>query len=134
LSDKTEVLLATFDCTPIFVRPAWDFSPVKSRKEPEATEEVAHAFDGGMRKGIGKGIRVAMKFGDGDGDGDDGETAKEGEVEAERPEVTDRGCELIALLDKPIRSAVRTVTPGKRNTAPGDYEIPYTVQRKDWWF
>jgi hypothetical protein len=124
--------LATFDCTPIFVRPAWDFSPVKSRNGLEATKEVADAFDWGTGNGNGngKGIRVPMKF----GDGDDGEIVKEGEVEAERLEVTDRGCELIALMDRPIRSAVRTVTPGKRNTAPGDYEIPYTVQRKDWRF
>lgn len=105
---------------------------MKSRNVLEATEGVAHAFDEVMRKGKGKGegIRVPMKFGDGNHE----EIAKEGEVETGRPEVTDRGREMIALVDRPIRSAVRTATPGKRNTTSGDYEIPYTVQRKDWRF
>ena len=101
---------------------------MKPRHETEALEEVAYALD--TDTGNGKGVRVPMKF----GDDNDGETAKAGEVEAARREEADRGRELLARIDRPIRPVERTATPKKRNTAIGAFEIPYTVQRKDWRF
>jgi len=128
LSDKTEASIATFDSTPIFTRPSSDLSPVKPRHDIEASEEVSHALD--TDTGNEKGVRVLTKS----GDENDRKTAKAGEVEAERREEADRGRELLARIDRPIRPVERTATPGKRSTATGAYEIPSTVQRKDWKF
>jgi hypothetical protein len=128
LSDKTEEFIATFDSTPIFTRPSSEFSPVKPRHETEGPEEVSHASD--TVTGNEKGVRVPTKS----GDENDRDMAKAGEVEAERREEADRGRELLARIDWPIRPVERTATPGKCSTATGAYEIPSTVQRKDWKF
>lgn len=127
LADKTEELQATFDSTSIFIKQEShdDEVSVKIEKIVKEKSLPPSPTKSKMPKGATKTTRVPMKFGD--------EVTRQQASQAKSQErgraVTPRK-EVLEVDGKKVEQATAVETP----SAPKDYEVPYTVKRKNWDF